>query len=752
MSKKSPLQQVQHEGDVLKRDVDKLVKECQQFIDDTTESNSKDKKLKTLIKKCQDYEKKINSLLKKAQKLDRVNEPSSTSKFEENKQQEIKRLETFKVQLERISSKLEPDEIEEEYLRKMKQENAPTNTKEKDDKSSKRKGADVQIKTSDIKKGKIDEEVDEDSYDEDEEDDEEYEDEYEEEASDEELTEEGDEEEYEEESEEEELEEGDEEEESEFEEELGGKPDEIEEDDDETTFEREEMDLFEAVCDYRAEQEGDLSFKVGDVLTIIKTREDGWWTAEDEEGNRGLVPSTYLKLKKDPGDHRDIQSPEDEQEPQLSRSGKVLWRGLKKAVRETSATDVLSAMGAIPSGFRPSTTAKLLREDEYTLQYCLTPKLSKSNLFFKDLFWDPATNEIRARNVKMQKIVVLTMIRNIPTVGVGLEVKSRHVRICLFDGEKVLSNIHTIQATWTEVDEKSWRFSPKVTGVLPSILDGECFIRTNKTDENLGLLIEVCLSYVRTKTGEKGEFSCGWVNLPLFEPTTGAPILNKAYELDVKGGTPYEQDVDVDPSISRKASTSKLRSMLSANKQPRLSLKLVTPTKEQKTFMDCLQDTIVSSSSYLPFLSFYRKCLADALLCDRINMQNTDQIHSPILTAFPKATHYSDIMDAFRSAWAEKKRSLKKIDKRDAGQIKSLMSGIFMDVVYPLLHSTTLPPYKWADIDTENERWEAIAEFMKANRESNVLASHLLSPHTMHKPFDMSELTYDLCSLYTQKR
>ena len=29
---------------------------------------------------------------------------------------------------------------------------------------------------------------------------------------------------------------------------------------------------------------------------------------------------------------------------------------------QTSVTDVLTAMGAIPSGFRPSTTAKLLRE------------------------------------------------------------------------------------------------------------------------------------------------------------------------------------------------------------------------------------------------------------------------------------------------------------------------------------------------------------------------------------------------------
>ncbi|XP_033115829.1 nephrocystin-1-like [Anneissia japonica] len=768
-NKKSPLQEVQREGDTLKRDVDKFVDECQKFIDDTTVANS-DKKLKTLQKRCQEYDNKITSLSQKASKLDRVNEPSSTSKFEEKKQQEIKRLETLKVQLDRISSKLEPDEIEEEYLRemsqelddnspkhegkqnrkqskslgedvgsdlsdddeiendqdeeeedeeedddeegesdtqetkeskedeaerkedsktpttkqsgegrfsrlsifrrsskkkevppavdeqgggtdskknkkekektekekkepekkkekqdkklkeegkttkkakssgkekknspkpndsvevddaskeeesvekekpeketktgwrlfgkqdrKMKQENTGSTSKKKEEKkngkgkkveeekSSKRKATDIQGKKTDVKKGKIAEvDEDEDEY-EDEEDEYEDEEDYDE-LDEEEVT----------------------EDEEEYEEESNGLGLQL-------------MDLFEAVCDYNAEQDGDLSFKVGDILTIINTREDGWWTAEDEEGNKGLVPSTYLKMKKEPEDYRNIQSPEDAPETELSRSGKVLWKGLRKAVRETSATDVLSAMGAIPSGFRPSTTAKLLKEDQYSLQYCLTPKLSKSNLSFKDLFWDPAANEIRARNMKMQKVVVLTGVRNIPKVGVGVEVKSRHVRLCLFNGEKVLSNIHTVQATWTEVDDKSWRFSPKVTGVLPSILDGDCFLRTNSTDENLGLLIELCLYYVRTKTGEKGEFSCGWVNLPLFDPTTGAPILNKNYELDVKGGTPYEQDVEVDPSISRKASTSKFRSMLSVNKQPRLSLKLLGPTKEQKTSME----------------------------------------------------------------------------------------------------------------------------------------------------------------------
>ena len=44
------------------------------------------------------------------------------------------------------------------------------------------------------------------------------------------------------------------------------------------------------------------------------------------------------------------------------RRGRDLWAKLKKTVTQTSLADVLSALGAIPSGFRDSTLAKLLAD------------------------------------------------------------------------------------------------------------------------------------------------------------------------------------------------------------------------------------------------------------------------------------------------------------------------------------------------------------------------------------------------------
>lgn len=43
---------------------------------------------------------------------------------------------------------------------------------------------------------------------------------------------------------------------------------------------------------------------------------------------------------------------------------KNLWDNIKKSVKETSVTDVLNKMGAVPAGFRESTLGKLKLQGE----------------------------------------------------------------------------------------------------------------------------------------------------------------------------------------------------------------------------------------------------------------------------------------------------------------------------------------------------------------------------------------------------
>ena len=57
--------------------------------------------------------------------------------------------------------------------------------------------------------------------------------------------------------------------------------------------------LFEvqALGNFQAEEDGDLSFKEREILTILESnRDDGWLLAQNALGERGLVPGNYVKV------------------------------------------------------------------------------------------------------------------------------------------------------------------------------------------------------------------------------------------------------------------------------------------------------------------------------------------------------------------------------------------------------------------------------------------------------------------------
>ncbi|KAJ7392115.1 hypothetical protein OS493_013483 [Desmophyllum pertusum] len=46
---------------------------------------------------------------------------------------------------------------------------------------------------------------------------------------------------------------------------------------------------------FTAKDAEDLSFNRGDTLVIVEQNEEKWWTAMDEQGNKGLIPEPYVK-------------------------------------------------------------------------------------------------------------------------------------------------------------------------------------------------------------------------------------------------------------------------------------------------------------------------------------------------------------------------------------------------------------------------------------------------------------------------
>ncbi|KAJ3609967.1 hypothetical protein NHX12_022061 [Muraenolepis orangiensis] len=140
----------------------------------------------------------------------------------------------------------------------------------------------------------------------------------------------------------------------------------------------------------------------------------------------------------------------------------------------------------------------------------ILPELSQSQLAFKDIFMEPNTGEVRGRQVKVCVCFSLWACRMIAQPGVGVQ---------------VLSNVHTVRATYNPKNPKTWTFSSRVNGDLPTLLDGECFLRCSADSPELGLLLELGVTFTRTSTGETGELSCGWAFLKL-KDTTASPQAN----------------------------------------------------------------------------------------------------------------------------------------------------------------------------------------------------------------------------------
>lgn len=504
-----------------------------------------------------------------------------------------------------------------------------------------------------------------------------------------------------------------------------------------------------ALSDFTGEEEEDLPVQKGAVVRILQKNKDGWWLAQDSKGNKGLVPRNFLKVISTRERERESEEEEEESDEEQGDEKEIAqgelrtlhnWDTIRRAITEIDATDVLSAMGAIPPGFRTSTLSKLLDEGtSYRASHYIQPRLSQSELCFKDLHMDPDTGKVHSRSSRVCLTLTLWSCRMIPPPGVGLQVLSRHIRLCAFNGTEVLSNIHTVRATYNPSSPKTWSFSPRMSSMLPCLLDGDCFIRCDSDSPDLGILLELGITYIRNSTGERGDLSCGWAFLKLFDEN-GALTPLRTYELTVSGGTPYEAETDADAtSTKRGPGPGVLQQMLMSRKQPKLIVKLRSPNTRMREQLNLLPGTITGYLSTVHLLSLYRQLLADALLLDRVTMQNADLICSAVLATFPAVLDQSDLMDAFRKLWAESESNLKRSEKKDITVLKKLFESVYMSGVFPLLYSAEMPAPFWAEETTENQRARLIySPDHKTTRET------MLSPDHSHQAFDISQVTYDL--------
>ncbi|XP_031564160.1 nephrocystin-1-like [Actinia tenebrosa] len=688
LQQESPLKALQDQ-------VSSLTQQVNEFREHLVTSSISSPERSRNFKKCSRLKAEIDSLINQVKLLSKENETNPPRDFNLKRKQEKEKLMELKSQIQNISKQLEPDEVEEDYFRKV-QSNG------------------VEGSTSDLLSYEEKDAGDDDG--------------------------------------EEEEEEGEYDGEEESEEDSDG------EDSDEDTWTEQPVNTImvkhvEALSDFPGEQPDDLPFRKGEILKILDPREDGWWVAENSSGKRGIIPKTLIKIidasvptvTKQAGELSKEESDEVPDLPSPRRDGKELWKSLQRGSKqETSVTDVLKALGAMPSGFRSSTLGKLTKDERCQVSSWVVPKLRPSQLGFRDLVWDPVHKQLTLMPVKVNRVFTVVVARKIPLPGTGVEVTSRQVRMSLWDWKRkqILSNVHSVRAVQSDKDPLCWTFTAKAGS---SMYDGECLARLDTTEDTIGILIELSISYVRTSTGERSEVSCGWCLLKLFEET-GVPASNKNYELLVNGGTPFEENrIGLDDSISVKESANRLQSIIHTNQQPRLVVKLTSYNKATKDLHDALPQTLLTCHQYVQFIAQYRQLTAETLLSEGTDPYTAELIADPVISTFPSVLRTPDIMDALKKRWDERnKRELKRSQRRVASVMKNFFREVYMDSVYPLINTAQLPPFIWGDSQREMERLRVILDFG-----AHPTLENLFSNERLHKPFNIDRITFNVVSKYT---
>ena len=56
--------------------------------------------------------------------------------------------------------------------------------------------------------------------------------------------------------------------------------------------------MYKSICSYQSSNDGVLSFPIGKVFNLIEQLDEHWWSMQDEFGNSGLIPASYLEVNK----------------------------------------------------------------------------------------------------------------------------------------------------------------------------------------------------------------------------------------------------------------------------------------------------------------------------------------------------------------------------------------------------------------------------------------------------------------------
>ncbi|CAF0747243.1 unnamed protein product [Brachionus calyciflorus] len=507
---------------------------------------------------------------------------------------------------------------------------------------------------------------------------------------------------------------------------------------------------FLVINDYEAEIEDDLDVKKGEIVEFEDLTEDpDYIIVKNSEGNSGSVLLSNLRSleKEDQQEDENIEPVKtEERDVDEEKAGKKSKKSKKKDLINSNA---LIINEAVPSTFSDSTLGKLSKNPAHSYEAILKPQMSQSHLNFHNFYWDSKDNKIRNRMTSILKTIKLHKCVNIPVPNkTDLEVLSRTVRICLFDGVSVLANIYTIRAQAVSKDERTWLFQDEYNNVI-SLLDfSEFFLLTNTIPEkpNLGLLFELSIYAKKPNTEEETELCCGWAHLPFMDSENNFQLVNKSYDLVLNGGSVYDKNMPLDPNVPR--NTGPINDIITKLfKESKIKFTFRDPTSQVIETLNVLPSPLICSSLTATFIKYYYEELAANFLVPLSDLGSfdvtTEPIHSEFLKTFPKALENPDILNAARIFFNYQKDHLKRDEKNDQLKLRKLFLKIYCELCYPLLFNYTLPPLVLHKQELMESRQITIDLIAKKARKENSI-EYLFDDNYKFEPFYTEELRFEI--------
>ena len=333
----------------------------------------------------------------------------------------------------------------------------------------------------------------------------------------------------------------------------------------------------------------------------------------------------------------------------------------------------------------------------------------------------------------------------------------RCIRVCLYDGFEIVSNIHTIRAfVWNKVTAKEltedWFFAKSD---LNSLTDeqAQLLIRSNRSESGqpLRLLIELSQFCESTVTQERSEIGCGWCMTLLDDDKPPLISDTKAFNVVLNGGHTDETNVLLDPQYKTLRSDG-LTGKIDRLKRARIKFSL----ESRETDIDILFDNLPIQPLVVPInlvqtLVFFRHELAFRLhQRHHPTGLSTTPIDSIFLATLFQALAQPDLIHSLRRLYrSRKKRNLS--SSASLQQQRAEFIRTYELFIYPLLQYRQLPPYDFHDRPALNERKKLIDAMIKRQLPARKtvpqdILSILLDPNLTDKwtPFTTDEVGFTL--------